>query len=179
MDNTEKARIKTLYKYNVLDTPPDGSFDKMTKLAAKIFNVPIAIISLVDTDRIWFKSKYGLDVQQIGRDPGLCASAILSDDVYLVEDAKNDPRTLTNPLVAGDFGLQFYAAAPLHTHDGFNLGTFCILDKNKRYFHTEQQETLKMFAEVVMESLELRLMAHNTLNEMMAKLADARKPAVA
>lgn len=178
MDNTEKARIYTLYKYNVLDTPPDGSFDKMTQLAAKIFNVPIAIISLVDTDRIWFKSKYGLDVQQIGRDPGLCASAILSDDVYLVEDARNDPRTLTNPLVAGDFGLQFYAAAPLHTHDGFNLGTFCILDKNKRYFNTEQQDTLKMFAEVVMESLELRLMAHNTLNEMMAKLAEARKPAV-
>jgi len=175
MHNTEQARLISLYRYNILDTPPDGSFDKMTKLAAKIFNVPIAIISLVDSDRIWFKSKYGLDVQQINKDPGLCASAILSDDIYLVEDARNDPRTLTNPLVAGDFGLQFYAAAPLHTHDGYNLGTFCLLDKNKRYFNTDQQEILKGFADVVMESLELRLVAHNTLNEMIAKLADARK----
>lgn len=179
MNNTEQARIKSLYRYNILDTPPDGSFDKMTQLAAQIFNVPIAIISLVDTDRIWFKSKYGVDVQQINRDPGLCASAILSDDIYLVEDARNDPRTLANPLVAGDFGLQFYAAAPLHTHDGFNLGTFCILDKNKRYFHSEQKEILKGFADVVMESLELRLVAHNTLNEMMAKLADARRQTIA
>ena len=146
----------------------------MTELAAKIFNVPIAIISLVDTDRIWFKSKYGLDVQQIDMDPGLCASAILSNDIYLVEDARNDPRTLTNPLVAGNFGLQFYAAAPLHTHDGYNLGTFCLLDKKKRFFNTEQREILKGFADVVMESLELRLVAHNTLNEMIAKLSHAR-----
>jgi GAF domain-containing protein len=169
MDTVEKARIKALYKYNILDTPPDGSFDKMTQLAAKIFNVPISIISLVDTDRIWFKSKFGVDVNQIGRDPGLCASAILTDDIYIVEDARNDPRTLTNPLVAGDFGLQFYAAAPLQTQEGYNLGTFCIIDKQKRYFNTEQQETLKLLSEVVMESLELRLLAHNTLNELMTK----------
>jgi GAF domain-containing protein len=171
MNNTlEQARIRTLYKYNILDTPSDGSFDKMTQLAAKIFNVPICIISLVDTDRIWFKSRYGLEVSQIGRDPGLCASAIMTDDIYLVEDARNDPRTLTNPLVAGEFGLQFYAAAPLHTRDGYNLGTFCILDKQKRFFNSEQQETLRLFSEMVMESLELRLIAHNTLNEMLSKL---------
>jgi GAF domain-containing protein len=173
MPDNEKERIISLYRYNILDTPPDGSFDKMTQLASKIFNVPIAIISLVDTDRIWFKSKYGLDIQQINRDPGLCASAILSDDIYLVEDARNDPRTLTNPLVAGEFGLQFYAAAPLHTHDGYNLGTFCILDKKKRYFHTGQREILKGFAVLVMESLELRLIAHNTI----AKLSDAKRRA--
>jgi GAF domain-containing protein len=142
----------------------------MTRLAAKLFNIPIVIISLVDTDRIWFKSKYGLAVDQINRDPGLCASAILSDDIYLVEDARNDPRTLTNPLVAGEFGLQFYAAAPLHTHDSHNLGTFCLLDKNKRYFNTEQQEALKLFAEVVMDELELRLVAHNTVNELKERL---------
>ena len=170
MNTTEQARIRNLYKYNILDTPPDGSFNKMTQLAAKIFNVPISIISLVDTERIWFKSKYGVDVDQIGRDPGLCASAIMSDDVYIVEDAKNDPRTLANPLVAGDFGLQFYAAAPLHTAEGYNLGTFCILDKQKRFFNSEQKDILKLFSEMVMESLELRLLAHNTLNEMLAKI---------
>jgi GAF domain-containing protein len=170
MSTTEQARIKSLYKYNILDTPPDGSLNKMTQLAAKIFNVPISIISLVDTDRIWFKSKYGIDVNQIDRNPGLCASAIMSDDVYIVEDAKNDPRTLANPLVAGDFGLAFYAAAPLHTSEGYNLGTFCILDKQKRFFNSEQQDILKLFSEMVMESLELRLLAHNTLNEMLAKI---------
>lgn len=167
---SEQARIKALYSYNLLDTPPDGSFDKMTKLAAKLFNIPIAIISLVDTDRIWFKSKYGLDVIQIDRDPGLCASAILSDELYLVEDARNDPRTLTNPLVAGEFGLQFYAAAPLRTPDGHNLGTFCVLDQHKRYFNTDQQEALKLFAEVVMEQIELWRKAHNTINELKTKL---------
>ena len=169
MNTTEQFRIRTLYRYNILDTPPDGSFDKMTQLAAKTFNVPIAIISLVDTDRIWFKSKYGLDINQITRDPGLCASAIMTNDIYIVEDARKDPRTLTNPLVAGDFGLQFYAAAPLHTSSGYNLGTFCIIDKQKRYFNSEQQEMLKLFSEMVMESIELRLNAHNILNEMLSK----------
>jgi GAF domain-containing protein len=166
----EKERIKALYRYNLLDTPPDGSFDKMTKLATRIFNLPIAIITLVDTDRIWFKSKYGLDATQIGRDPGLCASAILSDEVYLVEDATIDPRTIANPLVAGNFGLQFYAAAPLLTFDGYSLGTFCVIDRKKRFFSTEQKESLKLFAEVVMENIELRLKAHNSLNEMQRKL---------
>ncbi len=108
----EAQRIAALRQFELLDTPTDGSFDDLTALAAKIFNVPIAIISLVDVDRIWFKSHHGLEIAQIDRHPGLCASAILSDEVYLVEDAKNDPRCLANPLVAGDFGLQFYAAAP-------------------------------------------------------------------
>jgi len=96
-----------LRKHGILDTPPDGSFDRLTRLAAKLLDMPIAIISLVDTDRIWFKSKVGVDVQEIGRDPGLCSSAILSDDLYIVEDAKKDIRTLANPLVAGSFGLMF------------------------------------------------------------------------
>jgi hypothetical protein len=80
-DTKEQARIKALYRYNLLDTPADGSLDKLTKLAANQFNLPIAIVTLVDTDRIWFKSKYGLEVNEIGRDPGLCASAILSDNI--------------------------------------------------------------------------------------------------
>lgn len=170
MEDNEKARISALYRYNILDTPPDGSFDKMTRLAAQLFNIPIAIISLVDTDRIWFKSKYGVGVDQLDRDPGLCASAILSDDIYLIEDARNDPRTLANPLVAGEFGLQFYAGAPLKTHDGHNLGMFCLLDKNQRFFNTEQKQALKLFSEVVMEELEVRLVAHNTLNELQQRL---------
>jgi GAF domain-containing protein len=179
MDKKEEGRLKSLHRYNLLDTPPDGTFDKLTKLAASIFNIPIALITLVDTDRIWFKSKYGLETDQISRDPGLCASAILSDDVYVVEDARNDPRTLANPLVASSFGLQFYAAAPLHTKDGYNLGTFCILDKQKRYFNTRQQEDLKLFSEIVMDIIEQRLQAHNALNELQSKIDNSSRSKIA
>lgn len=166
----EERRISALRKYEILDTPPDGSFDALTALAAKVFNVPIAIVSLVDTDRIWFKSHHGLEIEQIDRNPGLCASAILSDDVYLVEDAKRDPRCLANPLVAGEFGLQFYAAAPLQTVDG-NIGTFCILDKRQRYINTDQQEMLKHMAKIVMKEIELRLQSRTMIREYQEKLA--------
>lgn len=155
----ESKRLDALKRYDILDTPAEGHFDRMTLLASKVFNVPIAIISLVDEDRIWFKSSHGLTISEIGRDPGLCASAILSDEVYLIEDARNDPRSLTNPLVCGEFGLQFYAAAPLRTHDGFNLGTLCIIDKKKRYINSDQQIMLRQMAEIVMHEMELRLAA--------------------
>ena len=159
MQTQEDLRIKNLKNYDILDTPPDGAFDKITELAAKVFNVPIAIISLVDTDRIWFKSHFGLDINQLDRHPGLCASAILSDEIYLIEDAKKDPRCLTNPLVAGEFGLEFYAAVPLKSPGGYNLGTFCILDKKKRLLNNDQQQMLRILAEIVMEELEIRLQA--------------------
>jgi signal transduction histidine kinase len=153
----DTERIKALKKYEILDTPPDGSFDQFTKLAAKLLDVPIALISLVDTDRIWFKSRFGLDVSQIDRDPGLCASVILSDKIYLVEDALTDIRTLANPLVAGKFGLRFYAAIPLKVREGYNLGTFCVIDKKPRKFTTLQTEILQSLANMVIDQMELRL----------------------
>jgi GAF domain-containing protein len=160
-------RINDLKRYDILDTPPDGCFDKITLLAARVFNVPIALITLVDEDRIWFKSKYGLEkVNEIARDPGLCASAILSDEVYLVEDARKDPRTLSNPLVAGDFGLQFYAAAPLISSKGYRLGTICLLDTNKRYLNTDQQEQLRLMADIVMDEMEIRLRSIELMKEV-------------
>lgn len=156
----ESSRVEALKRYEILDTPAEGNFDRITLLAAKVFNMPIAIVSLVDEDRIWFKASQGLgDVQEIDKSPGLCASAILSDEIYLVEDARNDPRCLTNPLVTGAFGLQFYAAAPLKTQDGYRLGTFCIIDKKKRYINTEQQSLLAQMADIVMYEMELRLAA--------------------
>lgn len=163
ISNVELARIKALKKYDILDTPPDGNFDRITKLAAKLFNVPIAIITLVDTDRIWFKSRYGLDALQIGRDPGLCASAILSDKIYLVEDALKDPRTLANPLVAGGFGLQFYAAVPLKVKDGYNLGTLCIIDKQPRKLSEPEKQILQDLADIVIDEMELRLAARTAI----------------
>ena len=178
----EQERIETLKKYQLLDTPPDGTFDRITALAAMIFKVPIAIISLVDTDRIWFKSQYGLDVKQINRDPGLCASAILSNDLYIIESAKDDPRSLANPLVAGEFGLRFYAAAPLHTEENHNLGTLCLLDQKPRTFSKEDREMLKHLGDIVMDEMNLRLAVRETaLNvkhltaEISEHLSDASK----
>lgn len=159
----EEKRIEALKRFNILDTPPDGSFDRITKLAATIFEVPIAIISLVDTERIWFKSAHGLTVNQIDRVPGLCASAILSNDVYVIGDAGTDPRSLANPLVAGEFGLRFYAAAPLQTEDQCNLGTLCIIDKTPRTLTEKEQKILKELADVVMDEMELRLSLRNTV----------------
>lgn len=161
----EEQRIKALRRYKILDTPPDGSFDHLTKLASTLFNMPIAIISLVDENRIWFKSHEGVDFEQVDRDPGLCASAILKDDIYIVEDALRDPRVLTNPLVTGKFGLKFYAAAPLKTSDGYNLGTFCIIDKKQRYLTEPQKEILQRLADIVIDEMELRLAARNLLED--------------
>lgn len=168
----EARRIEALNKYNILDTPPDGSFDRITKLAATIFDVPIAIISLVDSERIWFKSAHGLSINQINRDPGLCASAILSDEVYVVNDASVDPRSLANPLVAGEFGLRFYAAAPLQTTDNYNLGTLCIIDKSVRNLTPKEQQILQELAVIVMDEMEMRLAVRNTVEKVKKLTSD-------
>ncbi len=156
----EKERLKALKRYEILDTPPDGSFDRITSIAARLFGVPIALVTLVDEDRIWFKAKHGLDnVQQINRDPGLCASAILSEEVYNIYDTLHDPRTLANPLVAGEFGLRFYAAAPLKTNDGYKLGTVCLLDTKPKQLSENDEKILQELAGIVMDEMELRLAA--------------------
>ncbi|MDQ3139633.1 MAG: GAF domain-containing protein [Pseudomonadota bacterium] len=172
----EAERMAAVTRYEVLDTPPDGTFDRITAIAARRFGVPIAIISIVDHDRIWFKSHHGLDVQEIGRDPGQCASAILSNDPHIVNDASVDPRSLTNPLVAGNFGLRFYAGVPLQTSDGYNLGTLCVIDKDPRPVDPAQIEDLKDLASVVVDQLELRLAARLAVAraELMAREIDHR-----
>lgn len=172
MENVlENKRIESLLKYEILDTPADGAFDEITALATKIFNVPIAIISLVDHNRIWFKSAFGLDAEEIPRSPGLCSSAILSDDVYIVEDARKDPRTMTNPLVAGIMGLQFYAAAPLRTIDGYNLGTLCIIDKNPRTLTAKESSILMQLSRIVMGQFETKLKTRLMVSEILDEVA--------
>ena len=155
----EQERIAAVRRYDVLDTPPDQAFDRIAALAARTCNAPVAIVSIVDTERIWFKSRYGVDVEQIGRDPGLCASAILQNEPWIVEDARADARTFTNPLVAGDFGLQFYLGIPLRTSDGYNLGTLCVLDFEPRPATEREILDLTDLASVVVDELELRLAA--------------------
>lgn len=159
----EPQRLAAVRRYDILDTPPDGAFERITSLAARVLDVPISIVSIVDADRIWFKSHHGLDVEQVDRSPGLCASAILQPDPWLVTDAAVDPRTLTNPLVASTFGLRFYLGIPLRTHDGYNLGTLCVIDRAPRQVSREQVRLLEDLAAVVMDELELRLAARRTL----------------
>ncbi len=171
----EAARLKALNRYAILDTPEDGSMNRLAGLAAKVFNMPIAIISLVDEDRIWFKSRHGLDADQIDRGGGLCDSAILSDEVYIVEDARRDPRTLANPLVAGDFGLRFYAAAPLQTHDGYKLGTFCLIDQKQRYLNESQKLILQDMAAIAMDEIELRLAARLAAQKNDRQMAELKQ----
>jgi GAF domain-containing protein len=162
----EAERLEAVRRYQILDTPPDGTFDRITALASELFDVPIALVTIVDEDRIWFKSRSGLDdVQEIPREPGLCASAILQDTPYIVEEARRDPRTLANPLVRGQFGLQFYAAAPLRTADGFRLGNLCIIDREPRVFSPKQAAVLDRLSEIVMDEMELRLNAIRAVAE--------------
>ena len=158
--DNEEERLAAVRRYEILDTPSDGAFERITRIASLVLDVPIAIITIVDHDRIWFKSVEGLEgVEQIDRVPGLCASAILSDELYLVRDAAVDPRTLANPLVAGELGLRFYAAAPLHTSDGYNLGTMCVIDREPRDLTDDQAQVLEDLAALVVDELELRLAA--------------------
>ena len=174
--DNEVERMAAVQRYQILDTPPDGSFDRVTALAARRFNVPISIISIVDHDRIWFKSHHGVDVEEIGRDPGLCASAILSSQAHVLVDASLDPRSLANPLVAGDFGLRFYAGVPLQTADGYNLGTLCVIDQLPRPIDEGQIEDLRDLASLVVDQLELRLAARLAVEQaqLLAREIDHR-----
>ncbi|GAB2771324.1 GAF domain-containing sensor histidine kinase [Salinimicrobium soli] len=160
---SEAVRKDILKKYEILDTPPDSSFDRITRLAALLLKVPVSIVTLVDSDRIWFKSKHGLDVTEVPRDPGLCASAIYSDGLYEVNDATKDARTLAHPMVTGDFGLRFYSAVPLKTREGVNLGTLCVIDKKPRELNNSEKEILKLLAELVMDQIELQLEAKTAM----------------
>jgi len=125
--------------------------------------VPVALVSLVDEDRIWFKSRHGLDADQIPRSPALCASVIFSDEAYVVRNAFEDPRTLANPLVAGAMDLRFYAAVPLVTHDGHRLGTMNIIDFVPRELDAAGLSDLYVFAGLVMDQMELRLSARKII----------------
>ena len=167
---TETERLAAVRRYEILDTPPDAVLDRITAIAARVLKVPIAIISIVDHDRIWFKSKQGVDVGQLDRDLGLCASCISQEAAWVVSDARTDVRTLANPLVAGQMGIQFYLGIPLRTHDGFNLGTLCVLDIVPRIAPEDDVAVLTDLASVVMDELELRLAARNSLTSYQEEL---------
>ncbi|MER7112473.1 PP2C family protein-serine/threonine phosphatase [Streptomyces sp. NPDC000229] len=162
----EAARMEAVRRYDILDTPPDGAFDRVAAMAARLFDVPVASVTIVDADRIWFKAIHGLEgVTQIGRDPGLCGSAILRDDALVIPDTLSDPTACTNPLVTGPLGVRFYAAAPIITADGHRLGTVNILDTKPRLITEADTETLADLAAVVLDAMELRLSGLRLLRE--------------
>jgi diguanylate cyclase (GGDEF)-like protein len=151
----EQARLQALHRYQILDTPPDSGFDRITSLVAQLFKVPIALASLVDRDRIWFKSHYGMNVTQIEYTPEFCGTAVLYDRPYVIPDTKLNPLTADHPLAAGESGFRFYAAAPLRTHDGYNLGTLCVIDFKPRTITAEELTILQTLAGVIMDQIEL------------------------
>lgn len=152
----EKKRLKVLWQYEVLDTVPEEVFDDLTELAARICEAPIALISLVDEDRQWFKSKHGVSIPETSRDISFCAYAITQTELFIVPDATQDPRFAGNRLVTSEPRIRFYAGAPLITPDGHALGTLCVIDKVPRLLRPDQQQALQILAHHVVSQLELR-----------------------
>lgn len=151
--HSEEARLATLHSLEVLDTPAEDRFDRYTRLCQRIFGMPIALISLVDRYRQWFKSKQGLDVAETSRDISFCGHAILNDEVFEIRNARRDPRFRNNPLVVDQPHIRFYAGAPLIAPSGHKLGTLCIIDRVPRWLEDDEKKILADMADMVVGEL--------------------------
>ena len=150
----EEKRLKALDSYEILNTLPEGFFNNLARIVAKTFDMPIALISLVGKNEVFFKANVGMPGEtNVDRGVSLCSLAILSEEPTIFEDATKEPCLLANPLVAGDFGLKFYAGAPIVTPDGYNIGTVCVVDKKTRAFSEADQELLVQFSESAMNAI--------------------------
>jgi len=152
----EEARLDALRSYEVLDTPAEPAFDALTTLAAHIANVPIALVSLVDDERQWFKSRYGLEAPETPREVSFCGHVVTNDTALTVPDALEDARFRDNPLVTGEPRVRFYSGVPLRTDEGFVLGTLCAIDHRARELTSQQRAMLDLLARQVVDQLELR-----------------------
>ena len=163
----EAERLAALRRYRILDTSPEETFDRIARLAAQIMGTPIALVSLVDDDRQWFKARYGLAAEQTPRDVAFCAHAILDAKVMVVPDARRDPRFAGNPIVIDEPRVIFYAGAPLTTPDGYRLGTLCAIDRVPHAALSEEQDrALRDLAAMVIEAMELRREGRAALDEL-------------
>ena len=151
--DNEAERLDALYTLNFLDTAPEERFDRITRTAAQFFDMPIVVVSLVDSERQWFKSKHGLATAQTPRSMAFCAHVILQDDVMIIENARLDERFKDNPLVTGEPFIQFYAGHPIRSPDGFVLGAFCLIDQKPRQLNAAQIVALRYFASMVEDQI--------------------------
>lgn len=156
LPENEEARLKALYEFDILDAKADAAFDDLTSLAVYICQTPIALISLIDSDRQWFMSRTDLPVSETSRDVSFCAHAILQPGTMLVPDALEDERFKDNPLVVSDPKIRFYAGAPLTTEEGFKIGTLCVIDKVPRELNQGQISALRVLSRQAMTLLELK-----------------------
>ncbi|MVW74232.1 ATP-binding protein [Pseudomonas xionganensis] len=155
----ESERLAALLAYELLDTPSEAMFDRITALAAQICGTPIALISLIDAERQWFKSRHGLDAEQTPREMAFCAHAINGQTLFEVDNTLLDPRFCDNPLVTGAPDIRFYAGVPLNDGQGHNLGTLCVIDRQPRHLNDAQRQALHLLAEQATQLFELRLQA--------------------
>jgi hypothetical protein len=152
----EAERLRTLRAYKILDTKPEERFDQLTQLAALICGTPISLISLIDTDRQWFKSRFGLDLRETPRAQAFCTHAIMQPEMFVVPDASKDERFAQNPLVTGDLRVRFYAGAPLAARDGHLLGTICVMGREPHTLTQGQMEALQILGRLVIANIELK-----------------------
>lgn len=152
----EEARLSALKSYNILDTPPEETFDIIARLASHICKTPVAMVTLVDRHRQWFKSRVGIDIPETPRDLAFCSYTILQPNLFIIPDTKADERFMAHPLVANDPGIRFYAGAPLISGEGLALGTLCVLDHTPRELTAEQKNALLGLAYLAIIHLDMR-----------------------
>lgn len=153
----EAQRLAALQRYDLLDSPPEVAFDRLTALVARLLDVPIALVCVVDAERQWFKARVGLDIAETARDQAFCAHAILDDRPLIVADTHHDVRFADNDLVTKDPMIRAYLGAPLITTDGFRLGTLCAIDRRPRQFTADQVDVLRQLSAIAVDEVELRL----------------------
>jgi diguanylate cyclase (GGDEF)-like protein len=167
----EQERLSTLRSLNILDTAPEERFDRITRMARRLFAVPIAVVSLVDENRQWFKSCFGLDATETERRISFCGHAILQQQALIIEDALRDERFFDNPLVTGDPNIRFYAGQPLKSLSGQPLGTLCIIDRAPRNFEKEELELLADLAGMVEQEI---IAVHLSILDELTRISNRR-----